>query len=66
MPITHTMPISFWQADKNTIKMSFGEHEGITGITSVNDNEISKRGNPHLFKQLKQILMNEGKWNNEL
>lgn len=53
MPITYKMEISFWQDKNNSIKISFGKHECITGITSVNDNVISKRGNPHLFKQLK-------------
>lgn len=65
MPITHHMGISFWQENSKSIKISFGKQEGITGITSVNDNVISKRGNPHLFKQLKQILINEGKWSEE-
>ncbi len=65
MPITHKMEISFWQDKNDSVKITFGKHEGITGITSVNDNVISKRGNPHLYKQLRQILVNEGKWNDD-
>ncbi len=62
MTITHKMEISFWQDKNDSVKIRLGKQEGITGITSVNDNVISKRGNPHLYKQLKQILVNEGKW----
>lgn len=60
---THRMEVSFWQENTHCIKISLGEQDGITGITSVSDNEKSKRGNPHLFNQLRQILINEGKWN---
>lgn len=57
------MEFSFWQDGNNTIKICLGKQEGITGITTVNNDKISMRGNPHLFNQLKQILINENKWN---
>jgi hypothetical protein len=60
------MKISFWQEDNKTIKINIGKQEGITGITSVNSNETSVRGNPHMFNQLKQILINEGKWDEDM
>lgn len=66
MPITHSMEFSFWQVDSANIKICLGKQDGITGITSVNSDETSKRGNPHLFNQLKQILVNEGKWDDSI
>ena len=62
MAKTHKAEISIWQKEGNTIGIALGKQEGITGISTVNDNKISKRGNPHLFNQLKQILLSEGKW----
>jgi hypothetical protein len=63
MPITHKMEISFWQ-ESDGIHINF-DTDGIstiTGITTVNDKNSSMRGHPHLYDQLKQILIKEGKW----
>jgi hypothetical protein len=60
---THKMEISFWQGKDNSIHISLGKDTAteITGIATVNGNDKSKRGNPHLFMQLKEILKSEGK-----
>ena len=62
MATTHKIEISIWQKEGNTIGIALRKQKGITGISTVNDNDISKRGNPHLYNQLKQILLNEEKW----
>ena len=58
----HEIKISFWRKENDKIVISLGQHTGITGITEISDNKNLERGHPHLYKQLKQILINENKW----
>jgi hypothetical protein len=64
---TYKMEISFWKID-DEIHIAFkdnlvGKIDGVTGITTVNECESSKRGHPHFYNQLKKILKENGMWN---
>ena len=60
---SHEFNIRIWNiGDKIHIALDHGTEADITGITTVNENESSKRSHPHLYKQLKAILETESKW----
>lgn len=63
MKKTHKMEISIWEKD-GEIHISLGglNIEGVTGISTINDKEGSKRCHQHLYNQLKKVLENNGKW----
>ena len=60
---SHEFGIRIWNIeDKIHIKLIHDTSADITTMSTVNENESSKRDHPHLYKQLKAILQAEGKW----
>lgn len=63
---THKMEIRFWEKD-GEIHINFDKHdiEGVTGMSTINNKERSKRNHNHLYNQLRNILIENGKWKTE-
>lgn len=55
---TANISIGMWyDEDAGDIHLRIGRH----GISTVNGNPASERGNPHLFRILAKVLRDEGK-----
>lgn len=63
MPVTYKMEMSIWQKpDGIHIRLDDDSGADIIRMATIRERPELERGHPYLYKQLKKILIADGKW----